>query len=340
MADLTGMLQAAAGNVGGGTGRYIAVGLTASPYFALLDHTSPGSLSLATTYSLSNQAGRGVTFSPDGAYIAVTRASGVTLLNHSSGSVSLATTYSLSGTAYTPSFTPDGNYLAVAHSASPYFTLLNHTTPGTLSLAATYTVAGPAYGCNVSPTGDYIAVANGTNAPYFTLLDHTTPGSVSLAATYTLSSSGYSTVFSPSGEYIAVGSVNSPFFTLLNHTVPGTVSLATTYVLRGAVDPGATMAFSPDGNYISTAHYGDAGSPPFYTLLDHTTPGTVTLAATYAIANAGQGTAFSPDGKYIGIAHYFGPRFTLLNHSAGAVSLASSYTFTANPAFCCAFSPN
>jgi hypothetical protein len=73
----------------------------------------------------------------------------------------------------------------VGHSVSPFFTLLNHTTPGTLTLAATYTLLDAGSGVAFSPLGDYIAAVH-ANAPRFTLLDHTTPGTVSLAATYTL----------------------------------------------------------------------------------------------------------------------------------------------------------
>ena len=44
------------------------------------------------------------------------------------------------------------------------------------------------------------------------------------------------------------------------------------------------------GSYIAVAHE----NTPSFTLLDHTTPGTVTLATTYSLAGTGNGTAFSP----------------------------------------------
>jgi len=43
------VIQASAGAGGGPTGSYIAVAHAGSPYFTLLDHTSPGSVSLAAT---------------------------------------------------------------------------------------------------------------------------------------------------------------------------------------------------------------------------------------------------------------------------------------------------
>ena len=59
----TKMLQAAAAGGGETTGSYIAVGHDSSPYFTLLDHTTPGSVSLAATYTLSN-LGQDTAFSP------------------------------------------------------------------------------------------------------------------------------------------------------------------------------------------------------------------------------------------------------------------------------------
>ena len=47
-----------------GGGNYIAVGHTGTPYFTLLDHTTPGSVSLAATYTLPN-SGNGAAFSPN-----------------------------------------------------------------------------------------------------------------------------------------------------------------------------------------------------------------------------------------------------------------------------------
>lgn len=57
------MMQAAGGSGGGPTGSYIAVGRTGAPYFTLLDHTTPGSVSLAATYTFSDEV-RDTSFSP------------------------------------------------------------------------------------------------------------------------------------------------------------------------------------------------------------------------------------------------------------------------------------
>jgi hypothetical protein len=74
------------------------------------------------------------------------------------GSVSLAATYTLPSIGNGVSFSPSGDYIAVAHDVTPYFTLLNHTTPGSVSLAATYTLLLNGKATAFSPSGDYIAV--------------------------------------------------------------------------------------------------------------------------------------------------------------------------------------
>ena len=92
---------------------------------------------------------------------------------------------------------PSGRYIAVVNTtSSPFFTLLDHTTPGAISLATTYTLPGNAYATPFSPDGNYIAVGH-AGSPYFTLLDHTTPGAISLAATYTINNTGRGVSFSP-----------------------------------------------------------------------------------------------------------------------------------------------
>ena len=96
MADLTGMMQAAAGSAGGGgDGSYIAAvhGLFATPYFTLLDHTTPGTVSLSATYNLGT-LGKGTDFSPSGDYIAAASEGAiVALLNHTTpGTVSISAT--------------------------------------------------------------------------------------------------------------------------------------------------------------------------------------------------------------------------------------------------------
>jgi 6-phosphogluconolactonase (cycloisomerase 2 family) len=84
-----------------------------------------------------------------------------------------------------------------------------------------------------------------------------------------------------------------------------------------------TLAFSSDGNYLASVN----NTSPSFTLLNHTTPGTLTLATTYALAGEARGVSFTASGDYIAVAHATSPFFTLLDHTTpGSVSLAATYT--------------
>jgi len=346
------VFMGAAGS-GGATGSYIALIHSTSPYFTLLDHTTPGSVSSAATFTLDGPPTTfgALDFSPDGSYIAMGNKNAYfTLLDHTTaGSVSLKSK-SQSLTDDDPeaiSVSPDGNYIAVGHVTK--VNLLNFSNPSSLSVAATYTFSGSANKVRdvaFSPDGKYIAVAHQSN-PRLTLLDHTTAGSLSLADTVEPAIQvasgdffgGYSTAFSPDGNYIAVGlhgNGGNKEIVLLDHTTDGTMAIADTFDVAGAV---WGLAFSPDGNYLAVAH----ASSPFFTLLDHTTAGSLSSADTQTIsANQAYSVAFSPDGKYIAVGHNStsSTKFTLLDHTtAGSVSISDTFTGT-GIGHQVAFSPN
>jgi len=166
MSASTKVIQAS-GAGGGPTGSYIATAHTGGPRFTLLDHTTPGSLSLAATYTTdATTSGFDAEFSPDGNYIAFSfNSSGVqdrfALLDHTTpGSVSLASSYQVGGAATSVSFSPDGDYIAVAVLTANNVTLLDHTTPGSVSLADTYALPGGGNAVSFSPDGNYVAVSH------------------------------------------------------------------------------------------------------------------------------------------------------------------------------------
>jgi len=320
---------AAAAGAGETTGSYIAVASRSSPYFTLLDHTTPGSLSLATTFNVGAQS-FDTDFTPDGNYIAVAELSQVTLLDHTTpGSVSLATTYNTGPNGL--NFSYDGNYLVCSVNISGVV-LLDHTTPGSLSLAATYAtviVSGAPRPTAVafSPDDNYIAATSlsFSGPTIFTLIDHTTPGSMSLAATYSMVGGGAESVcFTPDGNYIVVPATDfNGTVTLIDHTTPGSMSLAATYItnkyyLRG-------VASDPTGDYIAVVNGGSSGATDNLILLDHTTPGSLSLATTYNAAGS-LSVDFSPDGKYLVFGRTNGI-VTLLDHTTpGSLSLVTTYT--------------
>ena len=308
-------------------GKYIAVASSLTPFFTLLDHTTPGSLSLATTYALGSAA-RGVDFDPSGNYIAVstTGQPQLTLLSHSAGSVSLATTYTTVGNGgnyNSVRFNAAGNKIVLGHQSAPYVTLLNHSS-GSVSLASTYDVGGITSGVAFSPTANYIGVSHNTD-PKFTLISYTSGGSMSLATTYAIAAASFpsSTAFSPSGDYIATDGLN-----LLDHTTPGSLSLAT----YNSSWNGIGFAFSPDGDYLATGSL---------TLLNHSS-GSLSVATTFSLGATANSYAFNALGNYFAVAVTNSTSVRLLNHSSGSVSLAATYAAAggAGGARGIAFSPN
>jgi len=270
-------------------GKYILVGRDDAPnYVTILDHTTPGTVSLASTYTTDARVFGG-DFSPDMNYLAVCYGgdSDVALLNFNEGSVSLATTYrgaTFLGFGRDVRFSNDGDYIAFASTGSPYFVLMDHTTPGSLSIATTYTLAGTTqcYGVSWSPDDSYIACgASRVNSNHFTLLNHSS-GSVSLATTYDIGSSALDVDFSPDGNYLAVGSATG--VTLLSRS-GGSLSLADTYASGQCYG----LSFSPDGNYIAVGRT----SAPYMILLNHSS-GSLSFAASYNTAGLCYETSFNP----------------------------------------------
>lgn len=187
-------------------------------------------------------------------------------------------------------------YIGLAFTDSPYFTLLYHNGAGTVTFADSYTLAGRGNAIAASPNGLYFAIAH-SGSPYFTLLAlDRGNGTVSLAATYTLPNTGRAVAFDPDGVYIAVGHQDSPRFTLLHHSPPGQVSLAATYTM----DLVQGAAFTSDSAYIALANEND----PQLTLLYHNA-GTLAFADSYTLFTLGSGGGravdFSPDDLYLAV---------------------------------------
>ena len=147
-----------------------------------------------------------------------------------------------------------------------------------------------------SPDGNYVTTGENSNCR-LTLLDHTTPGSVSLAATYITSTGVVSAKFSKDGSYIMVGQNDSFTHVLLDHTTPGSLSVAAAYTMT-STDTGSSFGpaifgldFSSDDQYIAVGYANGFR----FMLLDHTTPGSISIATTYTMPSTVISVAFSPN---------------------------------------------
>lgn len=211
------LIQAAAGNAAGDTGRFIAVGNETSPWFRVYERNDDGTVTLkssnATVYVVN-----ATTFTPEGDYILAAGFSfdgshRVALFSHNEGSIGVSSTFAAATNARGVAMHPSGNYCVVCQDGSPYIYLLNITN-GVLSQATTYTgIAGQVRKASYHPSGNYIAFTSGESVRVLSQ----SGGSLSLYSSYTsISGTALTAEFSPDGSYVAVSHLYGNQFTMLN----------------------------------------------------------------------------------------------------------------------------
>jgi WD40 repeat protein len=269
--------------------------------------------------TLPPSTGRGVSFSPDGVYLAVAH-------NNSP----FITIYKRSGDTFTKldnpatlppntgrgvSFSPDGVYLAVAHFNSPFITIYKRSGDTFTKLANPSTLPPQAANSTAfSSDGTYLAVAHNTSAfitfsitiykrdgDTFTKLDN--PATLPTGQ-------GNSTAFSPDGVYLAVAHSNSPFITIYKRSGDTFTKLDNPSILPPIM--GLAIAFSPDGVYLAVGY--SSISP--YIIIYKRSGDTFTKLDNppYNPLNDVLGITFSPDGVYLSVVHGGSPLFGLLDY--------------------------
>ena len=314
------LMQAAAGAEPAPTGSYIALGCAGN--IRLLDHTTPGSLSLAAAYTVAGDSF--VSWSPQSDYLLVgaQTQTGLVLDHTPLGALSYSDLYSFNR-SYAVSWSPKGNYLALQ-------TYLTSTTERVMLFAVSSgQISQPssqAYGLTYirglafSNSGNYLGVAHGNGLSLYSV----SGGSLSLATTYAATGTKMSVSFTPDDNYVAFGDGNN--VTLLNHTTPGSLSFSASYNL-GATCQG--ISFDETGSYLgATRKSGTSG----FTLLRHTTPGSLSRVTGYNLPNDGADVSFSKDGAYVAVAYNKGfetHSLTLFSRpSPSSISYAAKHDVT------------
>jgi len=268
-------------------GDYIAVatGTNNADNVTLLNHSN-GTVSISATYNAGSNLPASVSFSGDG-YIAVGMLGGDKLIVLDNTTTD-ALTFDAKQTetisqAYHARFSPDGNYVALAVNQDPRIRLYSYTPGNNLSRVAGLNLPQSGAHCNWSSDGNYLVVCNDAT-PNFRILDHTTPGSLSTATTYTINGDAKASAFNPDGDYLAVVSgtaAGEDDITLFSYS-SGSITFETTYQRitdGGTISTG--LGWSADGNYLAYTQY---TQNPYFILLDHTTPGSLSLAGTYTMS--------------------------------------------------------
>jgi hypothetical protein len=158
-------------------GQYLSISHSTSPFVTIYKRSGDTFTKLADPATLPPNSGQGTSFSSDGVYLAVTNSttspfltiykrSGDTFIKLTGGAASNGTDTALPNTGTQPSFSPDGQYLAVGHSTTPFITIFKRT-GDVFNKIADPTSLPPSTSNSVafSPDSQYLADAHdGTNS--------------------------------------------------------------------------------------------------------------------------------------------------------------------------------
>ena len=158
-------------------------------------------------------------------------------------------------------FSPDGNYMSVAHATTPFITIYKRDGDIFTKLDNPDVLpASTGNGIAFSPDVNYLSVAHNIS-PFITIYKRDGDVFTKLDNPDVLPpSTGRGTAFSPDGNYLSVAHATSPFITIYKRSGDVFTKLANPDVLPA--DTGNGTAFSPDGNYLSVAHV----TTPFITI--------------------------------------------------------------------------
>ena len=214
------------------------------------------------------------------------------------------------GHGHSSSFSPDMNYLAVAHMNEPFVTIYKRSGDMFTKLANPSVLpAGNGFGAAFSPDGAYLAVAHDVS-PYVTIYKHDGDKFAKLANPDVLPISvGRKVRFVTTAggtTYMAVAHKRYPYITIYKRNGDTFTKLADPEVLPTGYGYGAS--FSPDGIYLVIAH----DKAPFVTIY-YRSGDTFTKLANPDIlpTNVGCGPSFTPDGTYLAVGHDDYPFLTI-----------------------------
>lgn len=208
-------------------------------------------------------SGLSVDFSPNGQFLAVgsvgaTASTPIRIYERSSSTIftKLPNPTNPQGNVNGVAFSPDGQFLALAHDLSSFITIYQN------NIFSFTKVSGPiaadlpaqsAFGVAWSPDGRYLAVAY-TNSPFITVYKRSGTIFTKLSGQPFSEPEGTGNVvkFSPNGQFLAVGYVSSSFITIYHLQNDLLKRLPTPSVIpTGGV---AGISWSPDQQFLALAH--------------------------------------------------------------------------------------
>lgn len=234
-------------------------------------------------------------------------------------------------------WSPNGEFVAVAHSTTPYVTIYQKTGNTLVKLSNPGTLpTGNASGVAWSPSGEFLAVSH-TTSPYVTIYQRSGNTFTKVTNPGTLpTGNGNGVGWSSNGEFLAVAHTSSPYVTIYQRsgttftklTDPGTLPTGT----------GFGAAFSANGEFLAVSHT----TTPFITIYQRsgTTFTKVTNPGTLPTGN-GNKVAWSVVGDYLSVTHTSSPYVTHYQRSGTTFTkLTDPASLPGSTTYGVAWSPN
>ena len=267
------------------------------------------------TVDSQEQGGNIAEFSPDDTYLLIGAASASPFLNiykRSEDTFTKLDPFIIKPTGRAErevSFSPDGNYLAVAHTTFPFLTIYKRD-GDTFNALRSNSLEGlsPGRSVSFSPDNTYLFMGSSTSDGYLnTYKRHEEFLYCNPRPTWTPRSIVHGVAFSKDSNYLSLVYHNSRYMSFYKRDNYDTyVSMAAAWT-----DPtgnGRGVDFSPDGNYLAVAH----NTSPFLSIYEISMDSLTKIDDPLDLpAGTGRGVSFSADNNYLAVAHSTAPCLTI-----------------------------
>lgn len=201
------------------------------------------------------------------------------------------------GASYSLSWSPCGEFLAIADNNSTPFRLFLYQRSGTTFIKLPdLTLTSTALSCSWSPNGEFLAVINTAASPYINIYQRSGTTFTKLSNPVSLPNVANCCAWSSNGEFLVVGGYSaSPFILIYQRS--GTTF---TKIADPAITPTSTpkyVTWSPDNRFLAVGH----NTAPKITIYERSGTTFTKLANPSVLPDATfvYGGEFSPDGKFL-----------------------------------------
>jgi hypothetical protein len=241
----------------------------------------------------------------------------------------------VTGIVYDCSFSPNSEFLAVAHATSPYISIYQRNANKFVKLSNPATLpTNDAYGCSWSPNGEFLAVAHAVS-PFVTIYQRSGTTFTKLANPATLPTGvGTGCSWSSNGEILVVSHTTSPYITIYQRSGTTFTKLSDPATLP--TGNGKTCTFSPNSEFLAVGHT----TTPYITIYQRSGT-TFTKLANPATLPTGdvEGCSWTPNGELLTLV---GSSFFYPVSYQRSGTIFTSINSSLNPTNCrmARFSPN